>query len=116
MGALISLIALFILISVVIIGVGSFGLQYLFGVVLPYTAIIIFVFGVVLRVVKWSRSPVPFRITTTCGQQKSLPWIKADNLESPSNLPGVVGRMALEVLFFRSLFRNRWAQNNLGGR
>jgi nitrate reductase gamma subunit len=50
--------------------------------------------------------PVPFSIPTTCGQGKSLPWIKSDSLESPSGTAGVIGRMALEVLLFRSLFRN----------
>jgi nitrate reductase gamma subunit len=55
---------------------------------------------------KWAGAPVPFRIPTTCGQQKSLPWIKASFLESPSNPAGVIGRVALEVLLFRSLFRN----------
>jgi nitrate reductase gamma subunit len=54
----------------------------------------------------WARSPVPFRIPTTCGQEKSLPWMKSEPLESPSNAAGVIGRMALEVLLFRSLFRN----------
>jgi nitrate reductase gamma subunit len=45
-------------------------------------------------------------VTTTCGQQKSLPWIRQSKLESPSGMLGVIGRMALEVLFFRSLLRN----------
>jgi len=35
-----------------------------------------------------------------------LPWIKQNKLESPSSTLGVIGRMALEVLLFRSLFRN----------
>jgi nitrate reductase gamma subunit len=56
--------------------------------------------------VAWAKSPVPFRIPTTCGQQKSLPWIKSNAMESPSGTWEVLGRMALEVLFFRSLFRN----------
>ena len=56
--------------------------------------------------VQWAKIPVPFRITTTCGQEKSLPWIKANELENPSTTFGVVKRMALEILFFRSLFRN----------
>ncbi len=43
---------------------------------------------------------------TVCGQQKSLPWIKGNNLESPVSAAGVIGRMVLEVLLFRSLFRN----------
>jgi nitrate reductase gamma subunit len=60
----------------------------------------------IFRVLKWGSSPVPFRIPTTCGQQKSLPWIKHSKLENPSGVLGVMGRMALEVLLFRSLFRN----------
>jgi nitrate reductase gamma subunit len=62
--------------------------------------------GFVLRILRWARCPVPFRIPTTCGQQKSLSWIKNNNLENPHNGWGVFWRMVLEVLFFRSLFRN----------
>lgn len=80
--------------------------QLIFGVIIPYAAIFIFIVGIIYRVWKWARAPVPFRIPTTCGQQKSLPWIKANNLENPYNTAGVIGRMALEVLLFRSLLRN----------
>ncbi|MBT8381181.1 MAG: sulfate reduction electron transfer complex DsrMKJOP subunit DsrM, partial [Ignavibacteria bacterium] len=59
-------------------------------------------------------SPVPFRITTTAGQQKSLPWIKNSKLESPNTTLGVIGRMLLEVLLFRSLFRNTKAELKKG--
>jgi len=63
--------------------------------------------GIIYRVLFWwGSSPVPFCIPTTCGQEKSLPWIKQNKLESPSSTLGVIGRMALEVLLFRSLFRN----------
>jgi nitrate reductase gamma subunit len=34
------------------------------------------------------------------------PWIRSACLESPHNTWGVVGRMALEIFLFRSLFRN----------
>jgi len=37
---------------------------------------------------------------------KSMPWVKHAKLDNPSSTAGVVGRMALEVLLFRSLFRN----------
>lgn len=73
---------------------------------LPYLAFIIFVVGFIRRVTLWATSPVPFNITTTCGQEKSLDWIKWNPLESPADKWGVAGRMLLEVLFFRSLFRN----------
>jgi len=81
-------------------------MHFLFGVVIPYAALGIFLLGVIYRVVKWGSSPVPFRIPTTCGQQKSLPWIKRNKIENPSGSLGVIVRMALEVLVFRSLFRN----------
>ena len=86
------------------------GLGYLFGVIIPYAAILTFLAGFVYRVLVWARSPVPFRITTTCGQQKSLPWLKNSPLENPHTGLGVVGRMALEIFTFRSLFRNTRAE------
>src|SRR5512145_76213 len=82
------------------------GGQYFLGVVVPYAAFSIFVLGFVYRILEWARVPVPFRIPTTCGQQETLPWIKQDKLEAPKNGFEVVGRMFLEVFFFRSLFRN----------
>ena len=82
------------------------GLQSVFGVYIPRIAFLIFVIGFIVRIIDWIRSPVPFNITTTAGQQKSLPWIKANNLENPYNFFGVIGRMALEIFAFRSLFRN----------
>lgn len=106
MNALYSLIAVILLVLVVFIGVGTMGLSYLFGVIIPYAAVAIFIAGFIYRTVKWARTPVPFHIPTVCGQQKSLPWIKASNIESPSNTTGVIARMALEVFLFRSLFRN----------
>ena len=95
---------------IIIAFVGARGnLQLVFGVVVPYMAALIFVEGVVYRVIQWARSPVPFRIPTTGGQGRTLPWIKRDlgeKLDNPSDFPHLIGRMALEVLAFRSLFRN----------
>ncbi|MEW5992978.1 MAG: sulfate reduction electron transfer complex DsrMKJOP subunit DsrM [Candidatus Zixiibacteriota bacterium] len=101
-----SLLVVAVLIAVALVGGGVLNWGLVFGVVIPYAAIVIFLLGIIYRVVRWARSPVPFRIPTTCGQQQSLPWIKSNNLESPHNFWGVLGRMALEILFFRSLFRN----------
>jgi nitrate reductase gamma subunit len=91
-------------------GAGAGGGRWLFGVIIPYAAAVVFVGGVVARVVGWARSPVPFRIPTTCGQQKSLSWIPQAKIENPSTTAGVIARMALEVLCFRSLFRNTKTQ------
>jgi len=82
----------------------------LLGVILPYLAFATFLVGVCWRVALWAASPVPFRIPTTCGQQRSLPWIKSARLDNPSSALGAVGRVALEVLLFRSLFRNNRAE------
>ncbi|MGD0282429.1 MAG: menaquinol oxidoreductase, partial [Dissulfurispiraceae bacterium] len=106
MKTLFPLLAVITLILLVVAGVQFANLQFLFGIIIPYAALATFVAGIIYRVLKWAGSPVPFCIPTTCGQQKSLPWIKQNKLENPSGLPGVIGRMALEVFFFRSLFRN----------
>jgi nitrate reductase gamma subunit len=114
MGALISLIAVVVLTLVPLVAVGAADLRFLIGVVVPGVAFAVFVVGILWRVVHWARSPVPFRIPTTCGQEKSLPWIRHSELENPSGGWGVVGRMALEVLAFRSLFRNSRAEIDPG--
>ena len=64
---------------------GAPGMDWIFGVVLPYLAVALFFGGLIYRVMSWANVPVPFRIPTTCGQQKSLPWIKQDKLENPHN-------------------------------
>ncbi len=110
----ISLVAVAAMALIALFGVRTANLEYLFGVVVPYAALAIFICGVVYRMLNWARSPVPFRITTTTGQQKSHPWLKANNLENPHNLAGVVGRMLLEILLFRSLFRNTKAEMREG--
>ena len=93
-------------IGVIALSCHSLGLTYILGIVLPYAAILTFTVGCVCRVVQWARLPVPFSISTTGGQQKSLPWIKPACLDAPTTNAQIVGRMALEVLLFRSLFRN----------
>jgi nitrate reductase gamma subunit len=79
-------------------------------IVLPYLAAALFIAGFIYRVVMWAQSPVPFNIPTTCGQESSLDWIKSDRFENPRSTWDVAVRMILEILFFRSLFRNSRAQ------
>jgi nitrate reductase gamma subunit len=110
MGILVSFFAVVALFLAVLVGIDGLGLRWLFGAAIPYAAAAVFLGGFVAKVLGWARSPVPFAIPTTCGQQKSLPWIKQAKLENPSTTLGVIGRMALEVLAFRSLFRNTKAE------
>jgi nitrate reductase gamma subunit len=114
MSVLVSLAAVFSLVIIAYVGAGAAGMHAVFGIWIPYLAAAIFLIGFISRILKWARIPVPFNITTSCGQQKTLPWIKDSKLESPSSTAGVIGRMALEVLFFRSLFRNTSVQLRRG--
>ena len=106
MNLLISIIAVLILMLLAMGMTMNHITIYFLTVIAPYAAFTVFMAGFVYRIISWAKSPVPFRIPTTCGQEKSLPWIKSSPLENPAGLPGVIGRMALEILLFRSLFRN----------
>jgi len=86
-------------------GAGVVG-EAIFGVLVPYVALVVLVGGLAHRVLGWAKTPVPFRIPTTCGQEQSLPWIKQAHIDNPSSTPGVLARMFLEVVCFRSLLRN----------
>ncbi len=94
------------IVAVALIGGSISFLQPLFSVALLYVAFAIFFFGFMAKVIDWAKSPVPFRIPTTAGQEFSLPWIKWAKIDNPSTTGGVLMRMFFEVCLFRSLFRN----------
>jgi len=106
MGFWYSILGILVLLFFVIAGVSGLGLYTLFTIFIPYAAVLVFVTGFIYRVLKWASAPVPFHIPTVSGQQKSLSWIKADSINSPFTTGGVVKRLALEVLLFRSLLKN----------
>ena len=108
------LIAVLALVLVALVAAQMSGGQALVGIILPYLAIALFLGGFVYRVLHWAKSPVPFRIPTTCGQANSLPWIKQNKTDCPSTKLGVIARMLLEVFLFRSLFRNTKAEMHEG--
>lgn len=108
------LILIAVLLTIPLIGIEVFRAEFLFGTILPYVTLVTFITGFTYRIILWARSPVPFRIPTTAGQGKSLSFIKQDKLESPSTMLQVWGRMALETLAFRSLFRNTSAEMRQG--
>lgn len=100
------LVVVLVLFLVAYFGVEVLHLQYVFGRIIPAASLLIFTIFFIRKVLDWSRSAVPFRIPTTCGQQESLPWIKANKIDNPFTTKGVVIRMILEIFCFRSLFRN----------
>ena len=105
MGIWVSFFAVIALVVIPLVGAQGGG-QYLFGIVIPYLAVLTFVIGFIYRVVQWAKTPVPFKIPTTGGQMKSFSWIESNPIDNPSSTGGVIVRMALEVFAFRSLFRN----------
>ncbi len=111
-----SFLAVMALALIAWLGCDVLGLQVLFGVILPYIAVIVFFVGFFIRMMDWARSTVPFRIPTTAGQSKSLPWIQSNSIDNPFTTGAVVARMFFEVVTFRSLFRNTRMRINSDGR
>jgi nitrate reductase gamma subunit len=106
MNLLISVIAILV-IALLALGITmSQAPAYILAGFIPYIVFAVFFCGFIYRIVRWAKSPVPFRIPTTCGQAKSLPWIQNNPVENPSGPWGMIGRMAGEIFLFRSLFRN----------
>ena len=104
---MLSLIAVIVLFLIAYLGVETVpGSKWLFGIVFPYAALILFIAGFIRRLLAWSRTSVPFAIPTTAGQQKTLNWIKPSVIDNPSSKAAVFLRMLLEIVTFRSLFRN----------
>jgi nitrate reductase gamma subunit len=110
MKVVLPLFYLFLIISLTFVSVELLNLAGLFGVILPYAGLVIFALGLIWKIIGWAGSPVPFCIPLTGGQQRSFPWVKANKLGNPANTLEVLGRMALEILLFRSLFRNTKAE------
>jgi nitrate reductase gamma subunit len=108
--------AVFSLLAVLAIALAGFaGGQFetgrsAFTWIIPYAAFLLFIVGFCRRIVEWAWVPVPFRIPVTCGQQRSLNWIRSARVDNPSTGWGVFARMAGEVFLFRSLFRNNRAR------
>src|SRR3990172_1545223 len=106
MNVFLSLVAVLAVMLSAYVGTGVLDAKFLFGTILPYAAIATFLIGFIYRIVGWAKSPVPFRIPTTCGQQKSLEWIPPDRLDNPHDTTGVKGRVAVGILCFRWPFRD----------
>ncbi len=98
------------------VAAGIPGLRPVLGIWVPYAAVAVFLAGMVWRVVCWGRAPVPFKIPTVCGQQRSLPFLRHQPLESPATPWQAAARLATEVLLFRSLFRNTRSELTPRGR
>lgn len=92
--------------ALALLGWAGAGVPWLLGAWVPGAALAIFIVGFVWHVVTWANAPVPFKIPSVAGQQAALPWIEHSPLDSPRNGREAALRVALDVLAFRSLFRN----------
>lgn len=106
MKAIFSLILVLALVVIATVGAGAAKMQTIFAYCIPGTAFLIFLVGFACKIISWAKRPVPFRIPTTGGQQMTLDWIPQNKWDNPTTGPQTFIRMALEVLTFRSLFRN----------
>ncbi len=100
-----SLAAVLVLAAIPLVGAGLLGLRAPFALGVPALALTLFVVGVTLRVARWMRAPVPFRIPVTTGQQAFLPWLRPRRLGSPRGAGEVAARLLVDVLLFRPLLR-----------
>ncbi|MDR0826260.1 MAG: sulfate reduction electron transfer complex DsrMKJOP subunit DsrM [Desulfovibrio sp.] len=91
-------------------------LPVFFGLFVPYAAFLVFLVGFVWRLINWGRTPVPFRVPTVGGQQKSLDFIKPSSLDAPYSHWAALARVLLEAFAFRSLLRNSGAELSVDGR
>ena len=66
MQALYAFFIVVLLILFAFFGVWGLGWYTLFAVIIPYAAAAIFVIGIIYRVVKWAKAPVPFHKPTDC--------------------------------------------------
>jgi len=83
MNLLISVITVSV-IALLAVGIAmSQTLSYILTGIVPYAVFVIFLAGFIYRIIRWGMAPVPFRIPTTCGQEKSLPWVKNNPVETP---------------------------------
>ena len=70
MNALYALVAVAILFLIAYLGIAGADLRFVFGILVPYAAIALFVLGFIYRVLKWARSAVPF---FSCATSLTLP-------------------------------------------
>ena len=106
MKILAAIVAVLGLAAFAALGAGALGLRLVFGVIVPAIAIAVFCVGFTVKVIGWSRVPVPFRIPTTCGQQRSLAGIRRDRLGNPATPFEAAARVLREALCFTALFGN----------
>ncbi len=81
---MLSLIAVIVLFLIAWAGT-AIGLQVVFGIIIPYLALLTFIVGFAYKIMGWSRSAVPFRIPTTGDWCESGPYIRVSSRQAPGS-------------------------------
>jgi nitrate reductase gamma subunit len=92
------------------------GTVWPFALLLPALAVACLAGGMVWKVGRWMRAPVPFRIPLTAGQQRTFPSIPHSRLGCPHTAFEVMLRVLLDVILFRPLLRATPTASRLGSK
>ena len=77
------------------------------AVLLPVAAApVVFLAGFIWRIGRWIRTPTPFRVPLTAGQQHGLASVTHSRTGNPRSSFDVLLRVFVDVLLFRPLFRS----------
>ena len=66
MNVLYALVAVAVLLLLVLLGAGGMGLEFLFGVIVPYAAVGVFLLGFIYRILGWARSALGSSCSRRC--------------------------------------------------
>jgi nitrate reductase gamma subunit len=110
-GALAAVSASTVLPALVSVALGTRWPIVLLPLLLAVPALVI---GFAWKVGTWIRTPIPFRIPLTVGQQRGLALVPRRAVDNPHSTIEVVGRVLLDVLCFRPLWRATPTAPSLG--
>jgi nitrate reductase gamma subunit len=101
-----ALLAVLVLCAASFAAAGSLGRFAAVALVLPVGAALLFVLGFSLKVVRWMRSPIPFRIALTTGQHRGAVPADHDRFRTPHTGWQTIARTLIDGALFRPLLRS----------
>jgi nitrate reductase gamma subunit len=96
------------------VGALALGTNWSVGICVLFAAAGIFLLGLLGKVARWMRSPVPFCIPLIAGQHRTVPTLARDRFGSPHSVVEVMLRVLRDVLLFRPLLRTTPTARQLG--
>ncbi len=100
-----ALLAVLVLCALAVVAASSIGAFAAVALALPLGAALLFVLGFSLKLLRWMRSPIPFRITLTTGQHRGAQAAEHERFRAPHTALQTVVRTLIDVALFRPLLR-----------